>query len=73
MSSLEIVAGYRNEFLKRFFVGQGIGENQVIIAPLVDGSQRSGYVITSSLVGDEGLDENEEDEEGEYEVSFEQN
>lgn len=73
MSSLEIVAGYRNEFLKRFFAGQGIGENQVVIAPLVDGAQRSGYVITSSLVGDEGLDETEEEEDdGEYEVSFEQ-
>ncbi|MBQ6238221.1 MAG: DUF748 domain-containing protein [Bacteroidales bacterium] len=73
MSSLEVVAGYRNEFLKLFFAGQGIGENQVVIAPLVDGSQRSGYVITSSLVGDEGLDETEEDdEEGEYEVTFDQ-
>lgn len=73
MSSLEVVAGYRNEFLKRFFAGQGISENQVVIAPLVDGSQRSGYVITSSLVGDEGLDETEEDdEEGEYEVTFDQ-
>ncbi len=73
MSSLEVVAGYRNEFLKRFFAGQGIGENQVVIAPLVDGSQRSGYVITSSLVGDEGLDETEEDnEDGQYEVTFDQ-
>ena len=73
MSSLEVVAGYRNDFLKLFFAGQGIGENQVVIAPLVDGSQRSGYVITSSLVGDEGLDETEEDdEEGEYEVTFDQ-
>lgn len=73
MSSLEVVAGYRNEFLKLFFAGQGIGENQVVIAPIVDGSQRSGYVITSSLVGDEGLDETEEDdEEGQYEVTFEQ-
>ncbi len=73
MSSLEVVAGYRNEFLKRFFAGQGIGENQVVIAPLVDGSQRSGYVITSSLVGDEGLDETEEDDEdGQYEVTFDQ-
>ncbi len=72
MSSLEIVAGYRNEFLKRFFAGQGIGESQVVIAPLADGAQQSGYVITSSLVGDEGLDETEDDEEGEYEVTFDQ-
>ena len=72
MSSLEIVAGYRNEFLKRFFAGQDIGENQVVIAPLVDGAQRSGYVISSSIVGDEGLDETEDDEDGEYEVTFDQ-
>ena len=72
MSSLEIVAGYRNEFLKRFFAGQGIGESQVVIAPVADGAQQSGYVITSSLVGDEGLDETEDDEEGEYEVTFDQ-
>ena len=70
ISSLEIVAGYRNEFLKRFFAGQGIGESQVVIAPVADGAQQSGYVINSSLVGDEGPEVTEDYEYGEYEVTF---
>ena len=69
-TSLEIVAGYRNEFLKRFFDGQGIAEKQVIIAPVVSGMSKSGYSISSTLSDGSTLES--DDEEGEYEVTFEQ-
>ena len=62
LSSLTIVAGYRDNFLKRFFDGQGISEKQVRIAPLVEGAKQSGYVINSEMPG--GATEYDDYEEG---------
>ncbi len=69
-ASLEIVAQYRDEFLKRFFANQGIGETQIVIAPLVGNAMRSGYVLSSSLDGADGAQD--DSEEGEYEVYFDE-
>ena len=69
-ASLEIVAQYRDEFLKRFFANQGISEKQIVIAPLVDNAMRSGYVLSSSLDGQNGAQGDVE--EGEYEVYFDE-
>lgn len=60
--SLTIVAGYRDEFLKRFFVGQGINEGRISIDTPDNNAMQSGYVVNSSLMGDEGLDETMEEE-----------
>ena len=54
-SSLELLAGYRNEALRRFFDQQGISERQITISQLNTDALKSGYVINSMVIGDEGL------------------
>ena len=50
ISSLEVLSGYRDGFVRRFFVEQnGITDTQLVVAPLVLDAKRSGYNINSSL------------------------
>ncbi|MBP5327651.1 MAG: DUF748 domain-containing protein [Bacteroidales bacterium] len=52
-SSLEILAGYRNDFIKKFFSDQGIIEKQLVIGPIDNTSDRSGYVINSEMTNED--------------------
>ena len=61
-ASLGIVGTYRDGSVRRFFSEQGIDTLRLKIAPPVVNATQSGYVISSSIVGDEGLDENENEE-----------
>ncbi len=62
IESLAIVGGYRDEFLKRHFAGQGISEGRISVDTPDNNAMQSGYVVNSSLMGDEGLDEEMEEE-----------
>ncbi|MBQ9588172.1 MAG: DUF748 domain-containing protein [Bacteroidales bacterium] len=53
ISSLENLAGFRNEYLRRFFFEQhGVNERQLKLAPVEMEATRSGYVINSEMAGD---------------------
>lgn len=58
VSSLEIVAGYRNEFVRRFFTDQGIDNSRLVISSMVIDDLRSGYVINSDVSsGDDSMED----------------
>ena len=52
-SSLEILAGYRNDFIKKFFSDQGIIEKQLVIGTIDNTTDRSGYVINSEMTNED--------------------
>ena len=47
MASLEVLAGMRDQFVRRFFSEQGITMSRFVIAPLDKESKASGYTINS--------------------------
>ena len=51
LSSLEILAGFRDDYVRRFYSDQGINENRLQIGPLQSDSKRSGYGIESDVRG----------------------
>ncbi|MBQ6955957.1 MAG: DUF748 domain-containing protein [Bacteroidales bacterium] len=59
VASLEVVAGMRDQFLKRFFSEQGITTTRLVIAPLTTEEKSSGYSINSEYE-DEYVEEEEE-------------
>ncbi|MCR5066049.1 MAG: DUF748 domain-containing protein [Bacteroidales bacterium] len=59
MASLEVLAGMRDQFVRRFFSEQGIQTTRLAIAPLEKGVQSSGYTINSEYE-DEYVEEEEQ-------------
>ena len=50
ISSLEVLSGYRDNFVRRFFVEENnINPSQLNIAPLTTATKRSGYSINSDM------------------------
>lgn len=47
MASLEVLAGMRDQFLRRFFNEQGVSASRLVIAPLETDGNSSGYSINS--------------------------
>jgi len=66
VSSLEVLAGYRNDYLKRFFNEQGLSSSRLKVSQFETSTTRTGYVINSEVEG-----EAEYDYESDYEISYE--
>lgn len=58
IASLEVVAGIRDQFLRRFFSEQGITTTRLVVAPLETNGNKSGYSINSEYE-DEYVEEEE--------------
>ena len=50
LTSLEILAGYRDEFMRKYFFEQmGVNANQLTIGAVVANAKKSGYIIESQI------------------------
>ena len=50
LTSLEILSGYRNEFIRNYFFEQmGVNEKQLTIGTVVTNAIKSGYIIESQF------------------------